>query len=244
MRIVSLIPSITETLIECSAHLVGRSRFCIHPEPVVNAIPAVAGTKQADWEAMSNLSPELVILDKEENTREMADSCPYPYIALHITCVEDVAPELHRLAKAIDNSELHVVADRWAAVCDLPMVDNNFSTLPGMIDWWRSPTTQQQAEYLIWRDPWMAIGEGTFIHSILSRMGIGDRLIQHQAKYPEITLTDLDPDKVVLLFSSEPFPFDRYRDQLLELGYSCGLIDGEKYSWYGTRSLCFLEANL
>ncbi|MCW8890126.1 MAG: helical backbone metal receptor, partial [Sedimenticola sp.] len=61
MRVVSLIPSITETLIECSVNLVGRSRFCIHPEPVVNAIPAVAGTKQANWNAMAYLSPELVI---------------------------------------------------------------------------------------------------------------------------------------------------------------------------------------
>ncbi|MCW8946529.1 MAG: helical backbone metal receptor, partial [Sedimenticola sp.] len=52
MRVVSLIPSITETLIECSVNLVGRSRFCIHPEPKIQTIPAVAGTKQADWEKM------------------------------------------------------------------------------------------------------------------------------------------------------------------------------------------------
>ncbi|MCW8950890.1 MAG: helical backbone metal receptor [Sedimenticola sp.] len=244
MRVVSLIPSITETLIECSVNLVGRSRFCIHPEPKIQTIPAVAGTKQADWEKMAHLDPQLVILDKEENTREMADSCPYPYIALHITCVEDVAKELHRLALLLANSELESVADRWARVAGLPSRPYNFSTLPGMIDWWRPPASQGQAEYLIWRDPWMAIGEGTFIHSMLCRMGMAGRLITHKAKYPEIALSDLDPEKVVLLFSSEPFPFERYRVELLELGYSCGLINGESYSWYGTRSLSFLETHL
>jgi len=241
MRIVSLIPSITETLIDCHAPLVGRSRFCIHPQPVVEAIPKVAGTKQADWQGMAHLQPELVILDREENTLEMAQSCPYPYIDLHITAVEDVAPEFERLAERIGNPELQQVARRWRKVSGARRPSDTIHSLPGMIEWWREPTIQDRVEYLIWRDPWMAIGEGTFIHSMLDWMGMGERLIRHAEKYPQIDLQALDPRETVLLFSSEPFPFQRYRDQLLELGYSCGLIDGESYSWYGTRSLRFLE---
>lgn len=241
MRIISLIPSISETLIDCHANLVGRSRFCIHPHPAVEKIPAVAGTKQADWSSMASLRPDLVILDKEENTLEMARSCPYPYIALHITGVEEVAPELERLADRIDSRELRQVAARWRQVGSASRGSDAIDSLPGMIEWWRRPTTQTRVEYLIWRKPWMAIGEGTFIHSMLGRMGMAGRLISHTEKYPQVDLQLLDPKETLLLFSSEPFPFQRYRDELLELGYSCGLIDGESYSWYGTRSLRFLQ---
>jgi len=241
MRIVSLVPSITETLIDCQANLVGRSRFCIHPEASVRDLPSVGGTKQVDWAVLAPLEPDLVILDKEENTREMAESCPYPYLALHITRVEDVAPEFSRLAERIDNGALQRVAQRWARVSSLPGRHYPIQSLPGVIAWWRAPITQSRLEYLIWRDPWMAIGEGTFIHSMLGRMGVP--LVPHGEKYPVIELTDLDPRDTVLLFSSEPFPFQRYREELLDLGYACGLVDGESYSWYGTRSLRFLESH-
>lgn len=241
MRIISLIPSITETLIDCDADLVGRSRFCIHPGPRVAEIPSVGGTKQVDWAAMASLEPELVILDKEENTREMAKTCPYPYLVLHITRIEDVAPEFSRLAERIDSAALRRVARRWEALSGQAPRHYPLHALPGMIEWWRPPGTQATVEYLIWRNPWMAIGDGTFIHSMLSRMGV--RLIPHAEKYPEIDLAQLDPSETALLFSSEPFPFQRYRDELLELGYACGLVDGESYSWYGTRSLRFLETH-
>ncbi|WP_051302721.1 helical backbone metal receptor [Sedimenticola selenatireducens] len=241
MRLISLIPSITETLIDCNANLVGRSRFCIHPEPEVGRIPAVGGTKRVDWGSMADLQPDLVILDKEENTREMAESCPYPYLALHIIRVEDVGPEFSRLAERIGNIALGKFARRWEQASRLAGKQYAIRSLPGIIEWWRPPTIQTRVEYLIWRDPWMAIGEGTFIHSMLGRMGVGELLTPHAEKYPEIELAALNPQQTVLLFSSEPFPFQRYRDELLELGYACGLIDGESYSWYGTRSLRFLE---
>ncbi|WP_428623515.1 helical backbone metal receptor [Sedimenticola sp.] len=241
MRVVSLIPSITESLIDCQANVVGRSRFCIHPQPQVSEIPAVGGTKQVDWQAMAYLQPDLVVLDREENTREMAESCPYPYLALHITSVETVGPELLRLAERIECEALKAEAQRWEQVSQLAGHAFDLHALPGVIEWWRPPTTQTQVEYLIWRNPWMAIGEGTFIHSMLKRMGMGPWLIPHDEKYPQIDLHRLNPRDTLLLFSSEPFPFQRYRDELLELGYSCGLIDGENYSWYGTRSLRFLE---
>ena len=76
---------------------------------------------------------------------------------------------------------------------------------------------------------------------MLSRQGAGEYLQDYQEKYPTIELEGMDPQRTVLLFSSEPYPFQRYRDELIKLGFSCGLVDGEKYSWYGIRSLQFLE---
>lgn len=244
MRIVSLVPSLTETLIACQAEVVGRSHYCIHPAERVAAIPAIGRTKSIDWSEVASLAPDLIIMDKEENTLEMAQQCPYPYIALHITNLFEAATELERLAQRIENPLLSQLATRWHAVAQQPLSLTDLIQLPGMIDWWRPPSGQRQVEYLIWKKPYMAIGEGTFIHAMLCHLGLTDYLVPHEQKYPQVELASLDPAQTLLLFSTEPFPFQRYREQLLELGFCCGLIDGEQYSWYGVRSLEFLEQSL
>lgn len=244
MRIVSFIPSLTETLLACGAEVVGRTRYCVHPAGAVDGIPVVGGTKDADWGAVAALGPDLVVLDREENTRSMAAACPCPSLAVHITSVGEAGPELSRLAAAAGLPALEAVAGRWSRAAARPPRPGDLATLPGMIAWWRPPGAQPRVEYLIWRRPWMAVGRGTFIFSMLERMGLADRLTPHLEKYPRIELEELDPAGTVLLFSSEPYPFARGREELLALGFSCGLIDGESYSWYGIRSLRFLEAHL
>ena len=74
MRVVSLVPSLTETLLECGVEVVGRTRFCIHPADKVADIPAVGGTKEVNWQRCLALEPDLVVMDKEENTLEMAQA--------------------------------------------------------------------------------------------------------------------------------------------------------------------------
>jgi len=245
MRIVSLVPSITETLIGCQANVVGRSRFCIHPEHIVAKIPKVGGTKDVNWDKVASVKPDLVILDKEENTLEMAQTCPFPYLALHITHVDDVGNELNKLARHTENTSLSALAEQWVKVAQSPArVTGHIEALPGMLDWWRRPTTESRFEYLIWRDPWMAIGDGTFIQSVLDKLGLGQFKVRHTTKYPTIDLNRYQPGRDCLLFSSEPYPFARYKSELQSLGYACGLIDGEAYSWYGVRSLQFLQRQL
>lgn len=242
MRIISLVPSITETLVFCDVQVVGRSRFCIHPANQVKEIPKVGGTKDIDWEKVKRYRPDLIVLDKEENTLEMATSCPFDIIALHITSVENVGRELKKLALRIANSQLEKIAFRWQIAAKKPITKRTLENIPGVIQWWNKPTDQTKVEYLIWRDPWMAIGKNTFIQSMLIHCGLGYALTEHQDKYPEIELTNINNEDTLLLFSSEPYPFERHRQELLSLDFSCALIDGEKYSWYGIRSLCFLES--
>jgi len=242
MKIICLVPSITETLLACDIKLVGRSRFCIHPANAVEQIPKVGGTKDIDWHKTAGLKPDLVILDKEENTLEMAESCPYEYIALHINSVNDVGSELAKLAERIDNAKLMAIANRWQSVSQQNRPQKNLTEIPGIKTWWNPVTRQTQLVYLIWRDPWMAIGNNTFIQSVLDFCGLEPHRIAFDEKYPEVDLADYSPEETVLLFSSEPYPFDRYQDELMELGFACALIDGEKYSWYGVRSLEFLES--
>lgn len=241
-RIVCLVPSITETLIECKVNLVGRSRFCIHPEVAVSKIKKVGGTKDIDWQKVVELNADLVILDKEENTLEMAQSCPVEYIALHIQSVHDVAPELEKLSVAIKNTELKRIADRWKNLLTNNPPACSFSELPGVLEWWQKPQNAKQLIYLIWKNPWMAAGEGIFIQSVLAFLGLEHRRVKFDQKYPSIDLQDYSSEDTLLLFSSEPFPFQNCKQELLELGFPCALVDGELFSWYGIRSLQFLEA--
>jgi len=242
MNLISLTPSLTETLLLSGANVVGRSRYCIYPTEQVKVIPKVGGTKDIKWEELRDLKPDLIILDREENTREMAESCPYPYIDLHIADTAHVAPELDRLAQRIASPPLQAIAERWRKVIKPPLPLKQLTDLPGMVSWWREPTTQTRVEYLIWKAPWMAIGPDTFIHSMLQQMGAGDYLLSHEKKYPTIELEALDPAETVLLFSTEPYPFAKHKEALLDLGFSCGLIEAEYTSWYGIRSLEFLES--
>ncbi|WP_444995177.1 helical backbone metal receptor [Aliikangiella sp. IMCC44359] len=241
MKIISLVPSITETLLSCKVDLVGRSRFCIHPQPQIENIPKIGGTKDIDWSKSKSLKPDLVILDKEENTKQMADTCPFNYFALHITNISDVAPELFRLAKHIQNSKLMQIAKRWEVITHSPSTKISLNNIPGIIDWWKKPKEQVNFEYIIWKEPWMAIGNNTFIQSMLDYCGLANNRKQHDDKYPVIKLEQLSRQDTLLLFSSEPFPFQRYKKEMIDLGFACALIDGEKFSWYGLRSLEFLE---
>lgn len=244
MKVVSLVPSLTETLVECGVTVVGRTRYCIHPKNRMSGIRAVGGTKSVDWELIARLKPDLVVMERQENTREMAAACRHPLLALEIGGVDVVGPELSRLAEAVASTRLQEVADRWVQVAARPPRQGDLESLPGIRQWWLPPTTQRKVEYLIWRDPWMAVGRGTFIQSMLGRMGLDGYLPDHEQSYPVIHPTHLDPEETVLLCSSEPYPFARYREQMLDLGFSCALIDGEKYSWFGLRSLDFLETYL
>ena len=256
-RVVCFIPSITETLIDCGVEVVGRTRFCIHPTDQVNSIAIVGGTKDVKWDKVIALSADLVILDKEENTLKMANGCPLPYFVLHITGVDNIAGELGKLAEKLNNSALTQVAHRWRKISNTNKTTvRTIEKLPGMIRSLHSSSAREsnankviafpfkRIDYMIWKDPWMAIGPETFIWSVLAKVGFESYLIPRDEKYPNLGEC-LDPDpKCFYFFSSEPYPFEKYVDQLADKGFNGAIVDGECFSWYGTRSLSFLESEL
>jgi len=250
MRIICLVPSITETLVECGVDIVGRTRFCIHPVDTVKNITSVAGTKDINWDKVKKLKPDLVILDKEENTLEMAETCPYPYIALHITGVDNVGDELNKLALKIDSLALKQIAVRWSSLAQRPAKSwSSVESIPGILAFLpgsdKKPLKSiKHIDYMIWKQPWMAIGPNTFIWSVLKILGFSEYLINREDKYPNLGENLKPDDKTLYLFSSEPYPFERYQRQLAEEGFHGAIIDGECYSWYGLRSLRFLETQL
>ena len=239
MRVVSMVPSWTETLLECGVEVVGRTRFCLHPQNRVTSIPRVGGTKDWKLSRLQALAPDLVVLDREENPRSMAEA-GFPTWASHVTAIEGLASQVKELASLLNNSKLAQLAERWTAVETAR--PTRFGE-QGILKWGRRPHSDvHQVVYVIWRDPWMAVGPGTFIASVLSRLGLS--VAPSQQRYPEFDPSQWMEPTTLTLFSSEPYPFLRKRHELENWPTPYAFVDGESFSWFGVRSLKFLEDSL
>lgn len=245
MRIISLVPSWTETLIACGAEVVGRTRYCIHPAERVATIPVLGGTKQLNWKQWKDLDADLVLMDREENTQTMAATCPFPVFATQVRAIGDVAPACQSLAHRLDNRRLLELGNRWLSVSRNPRPAKSLETIPGIVEWWRRPSVApSRFLYLIWRKPWMSISPDTFIGSMLGHLGYGWAMPEFDTPYPSLELPEPTGDPPLLLLATEPYPFARHRQKMLALPFPMALIDGEAYSWFGVRSLRFLERQL
>ena len=229
-----MVPSWTETLLEAGVEVVGRTRFCIHP---ASSVVRVGGTK--DWKLSKVLSvkADLLVLDREENPLFMSVDSGLPVWASQITSVGDMPVALRDLAEVLGNEKLREWSDRWSSVA----AAGPGHGWPGILEWGRRPACAvRSVVYVIWRDPWMAVGPQTFIGSMLRRTGY--RVQPFEDKYPVVNFADFDRESTLLLFSSEPYPFLRKRQGLAELGFPYAFVDGESFSWFGVRALRFLES--
>ncbi|MES2768287.1 MAG: helical backbone metal receptor [Bdellovibrionota bacterium] len=243
ITVISLVPSWTETLLECGVNVIGRTRFCIHPSAEVEDIPIIGGTKEADWDKIKSMEPDFVLMDKEENTKEMADECPCPTIFTHVQSLNDVSVALLTMSEKLENEKLFNLAGRWQALAQTPnFAVKDLNKLPGLIQWIRHPEKKiQKILYVIWRNPWMTVNRETFISSVLTKLGIEKYLVDFEEKYPEIDLKDFNSDTTLLLFSTEPYPFEKKVAEIKMLPFPSLIVNGECYSWFGLRSLIFLE---
>jgi ABC-type Fe3+-hydroxamate transport system substrate-binding protein len=234
MRVVSLVPSWTETLLEAGIEVVGRTRFCIHPKN--SGIPRIGGTKDWQWERIKSLKPDLILLDKEENPKFMSEQNEIPFHATHVQSVHDMPRIFTELAALFKNQKLEHWAEEWTEVLQRKPPQD----IPGILEWGRKPNGEDyKCLYMIWKDPWMTIGQNTFIASMLRQVGVP--LIDFTDNYPKIDLEKFPPEKTLLLFSSEPYPFFKRRQDLVSLGFPYAFIDGESFSWFGVRALRFLQ---
>ena len=246
MRVVSLVPSWTETLLTAGVEVVGRTRFCVHPRAQVGAIARIGGTKDWDFDRVLALKPDLVVLDREENPRSMAarlEAAAIPYFASHIDQVGAMPGALRELARCLGHPRLMEMAAQWEELLARPAPSAPaLSDLPGVIEWGDRPGAVpiERLVYVIWREPWMRVGRETFIGSVLQRLGYGELLDPGPEKYPQFELSAYDPQKTLLLFSSEPYPFLRHKAEMHRLGFAQAFVDGEKFSWFGVRSFEFL----
>lgn len=246
MKVVSLVPSWTETLVEAGVDVVGRTRFCLHPHEKVKAIPVVGGTKDWNLEKIKALNPDLLILDREENPKFMGEA-GIPFLATHVTCVEDMPKALGELSSTLGIPKLNALSLEWTAMIKRsarPRWDQS-QELPSLIEWGIKPTQKiEKIIYVIWKDPWMVVSKDTFIGSMLKYLGMENLIQTYSEKYPKLDLqSEPAKESTLLLFSSEPYPFLKKREGLSELGFPYAFVNGENLSWFGIRSLRFLQGS-
>lgn len=240
MRVVSMVPSWTETLLQAGVQVVGRTRFCIHPPKMITNIPIVGGTKDVSWDLVVDLKPDLVLLDEEENPLEMAEECPLPYLATHVSSVQTLQTELARLGEHFQNAKLMELSVECLDILEAPKPTWDLQKIPGFLEWVKMPTQKyDKIAYLIWKKPWMSVSRETYIGSVLEKLGAQLVEFPEGEKYPVIELEDFKD--AFFLFSSEPFPFHKKIGELKELGIEGAIVNGESYSWFGIRSIEFLS---
>ena len=230
-RIVSLVPSQTEFLLELGAPVAGRTKFCVHPSSSIKDIPIIGGTKKFRLDAVDDLQPDLIIGNREENYKEGIEelSSAFPVWMSDIKTLDDAFQMMGALGAMCD---LSATANSIVAACKaaIQTVENSRSG---------------RVLYLIWQKPWMGAGRNTFIDHMLTTLGYENVLVED--RYPELTheqIATLSPDKILL--SSEPFPFNMKHLQQISALYpntSVELVDGELYSWYGSRLKKWKTAN-
>jgi ABC-type Fe3+-hydroxamate transport system substrate-binding protein len=246
-----MVPSWTETLIECGVNIVGRTRFCIHPQEKTKTIEAVGGTKDIDWEKVKSLKPDLIVFDKDENPKSMAEGCNFTFVASHVRSVGDVGQDLLQIRGALRETDpqaslkLTSLAERWLKIAKRRASPAKLQDIPSVLEWLKHPDEKvEKIVYLIWQNPWMSVSKNTFIGSVFEKLGYGWAFSNFDKPYPEIELESLDPAKTLLVFSSEPFPFHKRKASLERIPFAKVIVDGADYSWFGLRSLQFLEREL
>lgn len=233
-RIVSLVPSITETLIEfgLADQLVGRTHFCVHPVDAVADITSLGGTKKIKLSRLREIAPSHVILNIDENTIEMAEAVaefvPHSVVTHPIEPRDNVA--LYRLLGGLFGREIEAEAAVAAFERSLAALESR--------SW-----PPRRVLYLIWREPWRTVSRDTYISRLLDL--VNWRTVGHdpEIRYPEIEIdAGLLRETDIILFSTEPFSFDEasieaFRAQYGAVGPRLALFDGEYGSWYGTRAI-------
>jgi len=226
-RIISLVPSQTELLFDLGLQeeVVGITKFCIHPTQWFRHKKRVGGTKTIDISSVRALQPDLILANKEENTQADIEalSKEFPVWVSDIKNVQDALDMIAQVGELVNRKEeAQQLIDKIQKKMTVRTNQNSIDAL-----------------YLIWQKPYMAAGADTFIHDMMSYAGM--RNVVTQMRYPTLTMEEiiaLQPAYVLL--SSEPFPFKQKHVEEMQASLpdvKIILVDGELFSWYGSRML-------
>jgi ABC-type Fe3+-hydroxamate transport system substrate-binding protein len=237
VRIVSLVPSITELLcaLGLAPFLVGRTGFCIHPRELLAQVPKVGGTKDVNIEKIRRLAPTHLVVNIDENEKPTVDALAA--FVPQVIVTHPLAPRdnlaLYRLLGGIFGAR-----ERAEALCKAFEVE--YAALQAL-----PKLPSRSVLYCIWQDPWMTVSRDTYIARMLEL--IGWRQWQADApgvRYPAFSWSEAlcaAVDEVLL--STEPYRFNETHADALEkrIGKPVRLVDGEMLSWYGSRAITGLR---
>lgn len=231
MRIVSLVPSQTELLFDLGLEdrLVGITKFCVHPYHLKSTKKIIGGTKKVHKEKIRLLQPDIIIANKEENTEEIVESLKdiAPVWTSNVITIQDSLDMIAEFGKIF---AVRTKAQQW-----IDKIEYGLTDFKKFIE----GRPMQKAAYLIWKEPYMAVGNDTFINEML-KLNKFTNIYESRGRYPEIIIQKMriqgDPDVVFL--SSEPYPFKE--EDAFEIGRwthhaKTVYVDGEMFSWYGSR---------
>ncbi|GGI58165.1 ABC transporter substrate-binding protein [Winogradskyella haliclonae] len=229
-RIVSLVPSQTELLIDLGLgdSIFGVTKFCTHPKELKQQKTIVGGTKTIKIDKIKDLKPDIILCNKEENSFEIVESLK-KIAPIHIS-------DIYNLNDAFELFEMYGDIFKVKEKANLIISEikkereyfqNKIQSLP-----------KRKAAYFIWKNPWMVAASNTFVDVMLSEAGFKN-IFTTETRYPEVSLDHSKLKEVeVIMLSSEPFPFKE--KHIKELKHSFPkkeiiLVDGEMFSWYGSR---------
>lgn len=228
VSIISLVPSQTELLYDLGLkeEVIAQTLFCIHPEWAHQSKTRIGGTKKLQIEKIRELKPDLIIGNKEENLKEQIEILmnEFPVYMSDIQNLEDALDMISDIGFICDKEvEANLIVEE---------IKLGFAEL-------HQTEKKKKIAYLIWNEPLMAAGHDTFINEMLNKCGFENVLLHKDSRYPETSIEELNELGIEsVLLSSEPFPFaDKHIQQLKSEGLKAEiiLVDGELYSWYGSR---------
>lgn len=221
-RIISLVPSLTELLfdLELENEVVGITKFCIHPNNWFQNKTRVGGTKTVDVDKVRSLNPDLIIANKEENTKEDIELLKEiaPVWISDINSYEEAMVAIHEISR--------ITAREQLGKSMLFQIEKGFHDLQKL-------EKLATVAYVIWNEPTYLAGQNTFINDMLEKCGFANST--NETRYPEFD-SNINPDYIFL--SSEPFPFEEKHKVEFQDKFPNSkviLVDGEMFSWYGSR---------
>ncbi|MEQ8926932.1 MAG: helical backbone metal receptor [Fulvivirga sp.] len=226
-RVISLVPSQTELLFDLGLgnQIAGLTKFCIHPSARVKSKPIIGGTKKFRFDEIDKIQPDLIIGNKEENYESGINELKQKY-PVWMSDIYDLNDALDMITSI---GQIFNIESKSTELQNAVQV--SFNELSGF--------KKLSSLYFIWNSPKMVAGKGTFIDKMLQRAGF-ENLIS-ESRYPEYSEDDLSKLKPqVVLLSSEPYPFkEKHLSEFKQL-FPCAtiiIVDGELFSWYGSRLL-------
>lgn len=228
-RIISLVPSQTELLVDMGLkdQIVGVTKFCVHPKNIRKEKMIVGGTKGIRINKIKALEPDIILCNKEENTKEMVEELTqfYPVHISDINNLEDTYELIFQYGQIFDKNQ------------EAKKINENIQRQAVDFNRFIADKPILKVAYFIWRKPWMVVGNNTFVNYLL-KLNKFENVYEEASRYPEIDIRQLK-EMDFLLLSSEPFPFaEKHKQELLPVvkkDTQIKFVDGEYFSWYGSR---------